>query len=56
MALLIEYKCEQTIPNIYQLSTRNIKQVIDINNKRMQNINTSERDKQSQTREIYFKV
>jgi len=44
MALLVKYKCEQTIPSIYQLSTRNIKQVIDINNKHMQDINTSERE------------
>ena len=41
MALLVEYKCKQTIPSIYQLSTRNIKKVKDINNKNMQDIKTS---------------
>ena len=46
MVLLVEYKCEQTIPSIYQLSTRNIKQVKDINNKHMQDIKTSERERE----------
>ena len=60
MALLVEYKCEQTIPSIYQLSIRNIKQVKYINNKQMQDIKTCERerekDEQSQTREICFEI
>jgi len=45
MALLVEYKCEQTIPNIYQLSTRSIKQVKYINNKHTQDIKTSESER-----------
>ena len=58
MTLLVEYKCEQTIPSKYQLSTRNIKQVKYINNKHMQDIKISERerDEQSQTWEICFEV
>jgi len=43
MALLIEYKHEQTIPCIYQLST-NISSIKKINNISMQDINTSERE------------
>ena len=46
MALLVEYKCEQIIPSIYQLSTRNIKQVKDINNKHTRYIKTSERERE----------
>ena len=58
MALLVEYKCEQIIPSIYQLSTRNIKQVKVTNNKHMQDVKPSvrEREKQSQTRRICFEV
>ena len=44
MALLVKYKCEQTIPSIYQLSTKSITHVKDINNKHMQDIKTSERE------------
>ena len=57
MALLVEYKCEQTIQ-----AYNNLAQVYqaykEINNISMPNINTSEseRDEQSQTRENYFEV
>ena len=51
MALLVECKCELTIPSIYQFKHKYIKQVMNMNNKSMEDINTSERE-QSQAREI----
>ena len=59
MALLVEYKCEQTNnPSLYiNLEQGNIKQIRDMNNKHMQDIKHKwEIYKQSQTREICFKV
>ena len=43
LALLVEYKCEQIIPSIYQFKHKYIKQVMNMNNNSMQDINTSER-------------
>jgi len=43
MALLVDYKCEQTIPSIYQFKHKYIKQVMNMNNKSKHDINTSER-------------
>ena len=44
MALLVEYKCEQTISSIYQLST-SISAYKEINNISTQDISTSERER-----------
>ena len=43
MALLVEYKCKQTNSSIYQFKHKYIKQVMNMKNKSMQDINTSER-------------
>jgi len=43
MALLVEYKCEQIIPNIYQFEHKYISSNKDESNISMQDINTSER-------------
>ena len=40
MAFLVEYKCEQTNPSIYQFEHKYIKQIMNMNNKSMQGINT----------------
>ena len=42
MALLVEYKCEPTIPKHITIWHKYIKQVMNMNNKNMQDINTSE--------------
>ena len=46
MALLVEYKCEQTIPSVYQFKHKYIKQEMNMNSKSMQDINTSERQRE----------
>jgi len=60
MALFAEYKFEQTNnPGIYiNLAQGNFKHVKDTNYNSMQDINTSEREKdeQSQTRENCFEI
>ena len=55
MALLVQYKCEQTIPAYINLNTSIYQAYKDEGNISMQDINTSERE-QSQTREICFEV
>ena len=47
MTLLVEHKCEQAIPSIYQFKHKYIKQVMKMNNKSMQEINTSKRYRES---------
>jgi len=36
MTLLVEYKCEQTIPRIYSIKHKYIKDIRDMNNMSMQ--------------------
>ena len=56
MALLVEYKCEQTIPKHITIKYT-IKHIRDMSNKHKQDIKTNERQReQSQTPEICFEV
>jgi len=58
MTLLVEYKCEQTIPNIYQLSTRKYQACNRYEQYEHARCKTQvrERDEQSQTQENCFEV
>ena len=59
MALLVEYKCEQTIPKDITIQHKIYQAYKDESNISMQDIKTSERQRereQSQTREICFEV
>ena len=54
MTLLVEYKCEQTIPSIYQFKHKIYQAYKDKSNVSMQDINTRDRE-QSETREDLFR-
>ena len=59
MALLVEYKCEQTIPKHITIQHKMYQAYTDESNISMQDINTREREierEQSQTLEICFEV